>query len=86
MGKQTLTSKPASGLAKVREKSKLMTAKHTKAIKKDSPAAPLEVIKRDRVIIDKKKKTRPSSKKRRFLKLLAEQPQRDAKPADLREL
>ena len=38
------------------------------------------------VVMVKKKKTRPSSKKRRFLKLLKENPQRDVAPKDLKAL
>ena len=66
-----------------------MVSKHTKAIKKDTVAAPAPIaIKVDDAAIkgvEKQKKTRLSSKKRRYLKLLAEKPQRDANPADLRE-
>ena len=86
MGKQTSSSRPA-GLAKVREQHKLVS-KHTKAIKKDTAPAPIAIKVDDAAMkgVDKKKKTRLSSKKRRYMKLLAEKPQRDKNPADLREL
>ena len=89
MGKQASSSKPSlSGLAKVREQHK-QVSKHTKAIKKDVVAVPAPIaIKVDDAAmkgVDNKKKTRLSSKKRRYLKLLADKPQRDANPADLRE-
>ena len=51
------------------------------------PPAPIAVKTDDSGMkgIEKQKKTRLSSKKRRYLKLLAEKPQRDANPSDLRE-
>ena len=63
-------------------------SKHTKAIKKDTAPAPIAIKVDDAAMkgVDKKKKTRLSSKKRRYMKLLAEKPQRDKNPADLREL
>ena len=86
MGKQASSSKSA-GLAKVREQHK-QVSKHTKAIKKDTVATPIGIKVDDAAMkgVDKKKKTRLSSKKRRYMKLLAEKPQRDKNPADLREL
>ena len=58
------------------------------AIKKETAAVPAAVIAKpsDGDIEMKKKKSRPSSKKRRFLQLIKSNPKRDEKPKQLIDL